>query len=192
MKSHKGLAVHHFKKQADFAKWLRSNFEQPASIWLQFAKKGTGATSLTYEEAREVALCYGWIDGLINKHNEQYYFIKFSKRRPRSTWSKINREIVETLIKNKKMKAPGLAEVERAKKDGRFAAAYDSPKNMTVPTWFITKLKKDPESYAFFKTLNKANHYSVVYNLRSAKKEETRQRRAEKYLEMFKKKEKIY
>ncbi len=192
MPRHNGLEVLYFNTKAGFSKWLKANWEQSESVWLKLAKKDTGVTSVTYEEAREVAICYGWIDGLINKLDDTFYLIKFSKRLQRSTWSKINREIVETLIKQNKMRPSGLAEVERAKADGRWAAAYDSPKNMTVPTWFIKELKQHKAAYIFFNTLNKANHYSVAYHLRTAKQEATKQRRAQKYIEMFKRGEKIH
>ncbi|MCA9354457.1 MAG: YdeI/OmpD-associated family protein [Candidatus Kaiserbacteria bacterium] len=191
METHKDRAVHHFKTEAAFLKWIKAHHEQPEGIWLMFAKKGTGATSLTYEEAREVAIRYGWIDGLLSKLDDEYFMRLFSKRRPRSVWSKINRGIAQTLIKEKRMEAPGLAEVARAKKDGRWDSAYDSPMDMRVPTWFIIKLKRDKQAYEFFKTLNKTQHYAVAFRLHNAKKEETKQNRAERFIEMFSKGEKI-
>jgi uncharacterized protein YdeI (YjbR/CyaY-like superfamily) len=188
---HKGLVVKHFKTKADFTDWLKANWQQEESIWLRFAKKDSGKHSPSYEDAREVAICYGWIDGLINKLNDDFYLIKFTKRRTRSLWSKINRDIAETLIKQKKMRKPGLAEVERAKADGRWAAAYDSPKNMTVPKWFETLVAKDKVALKNYQALGKTARYTIASNLRSAKREETKHRRAEKYLAQLRKNEPV-
>jgi uncharacterized protein YdeI (YjbR/CyaY-like superfamily) len=179
---HKDLHVHYFNNKTAFAAWLKSNWQQEQSIWLKLAKKDSGKQSPSYEEAREAAICYGWIDGLINKFDDNFYLLKFSKRRPRSQWSKINREIAEELIKCKKMRAPGKAEIERAKQDGRWAAAYDSPKNMKVPKWFLEQVKKDKRAYKNYLTLSKAELYSIGYNLQTAAKEVTRLRRAAKFI----------
>lgn len=182
---HKDLQVHHFVDQAEFAAWLKVNWQQAESVWLKIAKKASGQSSPSYEEAREAAIIHGWIDGLINKWDEDFYLLKFSKRRPKSLWSKINREIAESLLKENKLHEHGLAEVERSKADGRWAAAY-SVKDTAPPSWFMKALKQHPEAHAFFKTLSKTNQGMIATQLHDAKREETKQKRAAKYLKLLK------
>lgn len=187
-----GYPIIKFSSRKALEEWLQKQYASVNGIWIQFAKKGTGVTTVTYAEAVEVALCYGWIDGLTNKLDETYWIVKFTPRGAKSIWSKRNRDIVQRLISEGKMKAPGLEKVDAAKKDGRWDQAYDSPKNMVVPQDFIDAVAKDPESLAFYKTLNKSNTYAIAFRLQTAKKPETRERRMKVLLEMISKKQKIY
>lgn len=188
--THKDLRRYHFKSYVEFEDWLDENWQQPESIWLMFAKKDSGQTSITYEEAREVALRYGWIDGLINKWDDRFYLIKFSKRRRRSTWSKINRDIVEELIEQGRMHENGLGEVKKAKADGRWDAAYLPPSEMTIPDWFIKRVNTNPQAKETLESMTKAQRYTIAYNLRTGKKQETIDRRADKFFDKLKKGEK--
>ena len=191
MEVHKNIPLYYFKKQKDFSTWLHKNCQQEESIWLRFAKKSSLEVSLSYEEAREVAITYGWIDGLKNSFDEDFYLLKFSPRRKKSLWSKINRDIATKLIDEKKMKPQGLSEVDRAKIDGRWQAAYDSPKNMKVPEWFVDVVKKDRKAFAEYQKLKKSELYSIAFHLHNAKKEATKKRHADKYLHLLSRGEKI-
>lgn len=148
-------------------------------------KKGTGIASVTYDQALDVALCYGWVDGQLKSYDAESYIQKFTPRRTRSNWSKRNTEHVARLIKSGEMRAAGLREVEAAKADGRWAAAYDAPSQATLPQDFLRELKKDATAYAYFKTLSKANVYAIAYRLQTAKKPETRERRMKQILLML-------
>lgn len=174
-----------FPTQAEFRAWLDKNHAKADEIWVKFAKKGSGIKSVNYQEALEVALCYGWIDGLVRRLDDNYYIQRFTPRRPKSKWSKINRAKVEQLIKDGKMKPAGLAEVERAKTDGRWNAAYASPSTMEVPDDLRRSLEKKPKARRFFETLNKSNRYAVLYQIHDAKRPETRARRIAKFVGMF-------
>lgn len=189
---HKGYPVKNFLSAALFEKWLAQNYDKEAGIWLQFAKKGTGVSTVSYPEAVLIALCYGWIDGLTNKFDDTFWIVKFTPRGPKSIWSKRNRGFVEDLIKQGKMKAPGLEKVEAAKKDGRWDQAYDSPKDMHVPQDFVEALEKNPKAFAFYQTLNRTNTYAIAFRLNTAKKPETRERRMKVLLEMMAQEKKIY
>jgi uncharacterized protein YdeI (YjbR/CyaY-like superfamily) len=181
-----------FPSQAKFRAWLDKNHDKEPGLWLKIAKKSSGIKSVTYAEAVEVALCYGWIDGLVHGLDDDYYQQRFTPRRARSVWSKINRDKVEALIAAGKMKPAGLAEVERAKANGRWAAAYESAVNMPVPDDLMAALKKKPKALAFFEELNKSNRYAICYQVNDAKKPETRARRIAKFVAMMQRGEKLY
>lgn len=185
MESHKNLPVHGFVEAAEFIQWLEEHHATPAGIWVRFAKKGCGLASITYEEARDAALMHGWIDGQKDKYEEPYYLIRFTPRRPKGAWSKINREIAENLIQAGKMHPAGLAEVEAAQKDGRWEAAYDSSATMEVPAEFQARLDAHPEAKAFFESISRANRYSFLYRIQTAKTPATRQRHIDKAMEML-------
>lgn len=172
--------------------WLNANYAGSNGVWLCIQKKGSAEKSPTYNEALDVALCYGWIDGQKNRNDENSWLQKFTPRRPRSGWSKKNTEHAERLIKSGKMKSPGLAEIEKAKKDGRWKAAYDSPSNAIIPEDFLKALKRNKKAEAFFKSLNKTNLYSIAYRLQTAKTPETREKRMKTILEMMSKGEKFH
>lgn len=181
-----------FATPAKFEKWLSANHKTATGVWIQFAKKNSGVITLTYDEALEIALCYGWIDGIVRKLDETYYIQKWTPRRPRSVWSSRNTGIVEKLIKNGRMKEAGMLEVERAKADGRWDNAYGSSSTMLPPKDFLDALSKNKKANEFYKTLNKTNTYAISWQINNAKKEETRIRRIKKYVEMMAKGEKLY
>lgn len=186
------LPIIAFEMPAKWEKWLAENHTQPNGIWLRIFKKGSNAASITYAEALDEALCYGWIDGQKNKYDDESYLQKFTPRRKRSLWSKVNTQHVERLTKAGKMKHAGLKEIERAKADGRWEQAYDSHRDMTVPEDFLLELEKNPEAKTFFETLNKTNLYSIAFRLQTAKKPETRRKRMDEILEMLSKGEKFH
>jgi uncharacterized protein YdeI (YjbR/CyaY-like superfamily) len=158
---------------------------QSAGAWLKLAKKGTGILSVTYEEALDVALCYGWIDGQKGSFDDKYWLQKFTPRGAKSIWSKINTEKVERLIASGEMKPAGLKAVEAAKQDGRWDAAYSSQKNISVPDDFQTALNKNKKAKAFFASLTSARRYSFLFRVTTAKKAETRERRIRQFVEML-------
>ncbi len=154
---------------------------------MRIFKKASVEKSISYQEALEEALCFGWIDGQKKSYDEASWIQKFTPRRPRSVWSKRNTKIIETLIKEKRIQPAGLVQVELAKKDGRWDKAYDSAKDMKVPNDFISEIKKFKKAYAFFLSLKKADLYSIAWRLQTAKKEETRIRRMTAIIDMLKK-----
>lgn len=172
--------------------WLDENHATSDGLWIKFAKKDSGIQTVTYAEALDVALCYGWIDGQARKFDDRYYLQRFTPRRRRSKWSKINREKVTNLIEAGKMKPAGMREVERARADGRWDAAYDSPSRATVPDDLQRDLDNNPEAATFFATLDSTNRYAILYRIQDAKKPETRARRIEKYVAMLGRGEKLY
>jgi uncharacterized protein YdeI (YjbR/CyaY-like superfamily) len=179
------LPIKTFASANAFEAWLKRHHARQKGVWLRFFKKGSGKQTFIYKDALDAALCYGWIDSLVNRYDAESYIQKFTPRGPRSVWSKVNRAHVERLIKTKKMTAAGLKAVEVAKKDGRWDKAYDSPKNAEVPADFKKLLAKDKKAHAFFKTLNRANLYAIVWRLQTAKKQETRQRRMAQIIAML-------
>lgn len=189
---HKGYKVFLFRTAGEWEEWLSKNHDKETGVFVKFAKKGSGATSVNYAEALDTALCYGWIDGLVNTLDEKFYLQKFTPRRPRSNWSMINKGHVARLIKEGRMKESGLAQVEAAKKDGRWDAAYDSPKNTRIPDDFLKELNSHKKAAEFFATLNKSNTFYIAYQLQSAKKPETRVRRMKAIIEKLGRGEKFY
>lgn len=188
----KDYEIVEFKDQAAFRKWLAKNAGKAPGIWLKFYKKNSGIPSVNYAQALDEALCYGWIDSQTKKYDELAYLQKFTPRRARSMWSKTNIEKVERLTKAGLMTETGLAEVEAAKADGRWANAYDSSSQIETPKFFMEMLKKHPKAQEFYKTLNKANTYAIAWRLQTAKTEETRMRRAEKIISMLEAGEKLH
>ncbi|MGA8490989.1 MAG: YdeI/OmpD-associated family protein [Terriglobales bacterium] len=174
-----------FRSSSEFRKWLAANHRQSDGIWLRIFKKGSGERSVTYAEALDEALCFGWIDGQKQPHDAISWRQRFTPRRPKSGWSKINTQHAERLIKASRMRTEGQAQIDAAKKDGRWTAAYDSPRNATVPEDFLAALRKNKKAEAFFESLNKANRYAISYRLQTAKKPETKQRRMEMILAML-------
>jgi uncharacterized protein YdeI (YjbR/CyaY-like superfamily) len=181
-----------FPSASAFRDWLASHQGQTDGIWLGLFKKTSGEKSLTYSEALDEALCYGWIDGQAKAYDERSWLQRFSPRRPASSWSKMNTQHAERLIKSGRMTPAGLKQVEAAKADGRWGAAYDSPRNAAPPEDFLRELDKNKKAKAFFNTLNKANIYSIVHRLQTAKKPETRQKRLKMILGMLSQGEKFH
>lgn len=186
------LSILFFKTPKEWEKWLNKNHSAEKGAWLRFYKKASGVPSLNHPMALEVALCYGWIDGVANKYDEESYLQRFTPRRPKSIWSKKNIENVTRLIATRKMKPAGLKEIEAAKADGRWEAAYDSPANMEVPKDFLKELAKNPKAKEFFQTLNKTNTFSITWRLQTAKKPETREKRMKTIIEMLSKGQKFH
>ena len=166
--------------------------DKSPGVWLKLAKKGLGISSVTYEEALEVALCYGWIDGQKKAFDEQSWLQKFTPRGPKSIWSKINTEKAEKLIETGEMKPAGLKAVEAAKRDGRWDAAYASQKTISVPDDLQAELEKNPKAKTFFASLNSVNRYAILFRIQQAKRVETRAKRIRQYLEMLERGEKLY
>ena len=176
------LAVRPFKTAADWESWLERNHERAAGIWLKFAKKGSGIPSVTYAEAVDVALCYGWIDGLTRSLDDAYYLQRFTPRRARSKWSQVNTAKVDALIAAGRMRPAGLKEVESAKADGRWAAAYPPASKLTVPEDLQAELDRHPRAKEIFAGLDRQNRTAVLYQLLDAKRPETRARRIAKFV----------
>lgn len=191
-KSSATLPVRHFARQEDWADWLTEHHESSPGVWLQFAKKGSDSQSLSYDEAVEIALCFGWIDGQKQSHSEQFWLQKFTRRSARSIWSKINRDKALALIKTGKMKPAGLQEVERAKGDGRWDAAYDSAGKATVPNDFQAALDGNKKAKAFFATLDGRNRYAILFRIQTVKKAETRAKKIAQFVDMLERHEKIH
>ena len=180
------LPIIAFESIEAWARWLTENHATSKGVWLKLRKKASVQESVTYAEALDTALCYGWIDGQKKPYDESFWLQRFTRRRLNSKWSKKNTEHAARLIKTRKMKSAGLAEVKAAKNDGRWELAYDSQSNATIPEDFLRELKKDNKALEFFKTLNKTNLYSIAYRLQTAKKPETRVKRMNVILEMMK------
>jgi uncharacterized protein YdeI (YjbR/CyaY-like superfamily) len=174
-----------FATQGELEAWIDEHGEQSDGIWLKFAKKDSGIESVVYAEAVEIALSYGWIDGQAKRLDEHHYLQRFTPRRARSKWSKINREKAERLIAEGRMRPAGLREVERAKKDGRWNEAYDSPSTATVPDDFQAALDAEPAAAEFFASLGSIKRYSFLYRIADAKRPETRAKRIAEYVELL-------
>ncbi len=185
------LEIRSFKSPKEFNSWLKKQKDSPG-IWLHFYKKDSGVPSINYKEAVDEALCFGWIDGQAKPFDENSWLQRFTPRRVRSIWSKRNRDHVSRLIAEGRMQPSGLAEIERAKLDGRWNAAYDAPLTMEVPEDFLRVLDKNKKAKAFFETLNKTNLYAIAWRLQTAKKPETREKRINIILEMLAKGEKFH
>lgn len=181
-----------FASQAKWADWLAKNHDKSGGLWMKVAKKDSGISSVTIVEALDVALCYGWIDGQRGSFDEKYYLQKYTPRRPKSIWSKINVGKVERLIKSGQMKPAGFKAIEAAKADGRWANAYDGQKNMSVPEDFQKALDKSKKAKTFFAALNRVNQYAILFRIHNAKKAETREKRIKQFVEMLEKNEKIH
>ncbi|MGN6258661.1 MAG: YdeI/OmpD-associated family protein [Solirubrobacterales bacterium] len=186
------LPVLLFADQAEMETWLEENGEESEGIWLKIAKKGAREPSVTYDEAIELALCFGWIDSQVRRFDDQHYLQRFTPRRPRGRWSKINREKAEALIEAKRMRPAGLAEVEAAQADGRWKVAYEGQRTAKVPQDLQRELDANPAAAEFFAALDSANRYAIVYRLDDAKKPETRERRLRKFVGMLERGEKIH
>ncbi len=174
-----------FADQAAFRAWLAKNAKNVPGIWLRIYKKDSGVATITYAQALDEALCYGWIDGQKKGYDELSFLQKFTPRRPRSMWSKRNIDNVQRLTAAGLMTEAGLQEVRNAQADGRWAAAYDKPSEMQVPKFFLDMLQQHPKAQAFYKELNKANTYAIAWRLQTAKTEAARQKRAEKLIAML-------
>ena len=179
------LAAITFESSRAFRDWLSRNHAKSPGIWLRIVKKHSGAKTISYAEALDQALCFGWIDGQKRPCDSDSWLQKFTPRRPRSGWSKKNTEHAERLIKSGEMTTSGLTEISAAKADGRWKAAYVSFCSAAAPADLLKELAKNKKASAFFKTLTKTNLYSIVYRLQTAKKPETRKKRMETIIKML-------
>ncbi len=174
-----------FATPVELEAWIDEHGEESDGIWLKFAKKGSGIESVVYAEAVEIALSHGWIDGQAKRLDDDHYLQRFTPRRSRSKWSRINREKAERLIAEGRMRAGGLREIERAKEDGRWEDAYDSPSTATVPDDFQAALDAEPAAAEFFTSLGSTKRYSFLYRITDAKRPETRAKRIAEYVELL-------
>jgi uncharacterized protein YdeI (YjbR/CyaY-like superfamily) len=181
-----------FVTQHDWEEWLAMHHAETPGLWLKSAKKGSGIASITYAEALEGALCYGWIDGQKAALDDMWWLQKFTPRRAKSGWSKVNREKAEALIAAERMHPAGLRQVELARADGRWDAAYDSQSRSEVPDDLQAALEASPEAQTFFATLESANRYAILYRLQTAKTPQTRAKRLQTILGMLERHEKFH
>lgn len=186
------MKTHSFTSPAGFRKWLQNNHATSDGIWLRFFKKSSSRKSINHAEALDQALCFGWIDGQAKPKDERSWLQKFTPRRAKSGWSKLNTSHVERLIKSGRMAQAGLEAIAAAKADGRWQAAYDSPRNAAPPEDFLEALSKHKQAKVFFETLNRSNVYAIIYRLQTAKKPETREKRMKVILEMLQRGEKFH
>ena len=185
------LPVLPFADGAAWETWLVANAASKG-LWLKIAKKDSGIATVTYDQALEVALCHGWIDGQKRGFDGEYFLQRFTPRRPKGLWSKINIGKVERLIAEGRMRAGGQREVDAAKADGRWDAAYDGARNMETPPELAAALAKNKKARTFFETLDKTNRYAVCWRVQTAKKLETKAKRVETLVEMLARGEKIH
>jgi uncharacterized protein YdeI (YjbR/CyaY-like superfamily) len=188
----KELQVLFFENEQAWAEWLERNHSSSPGLWLRLAKRKAQIQSLSYAEALDVALCYGWVDSQKKTFDESSWLQRFTPRGTRSIWSRINREKVAALVRSRRMKPAGLAVVKSAKADGRWEAAYDSQSNATIPDDLQLELDRNPDAQIFFETLNSANRYAILFRIHTAKKPETRARRIATLVSMLKRNEKIH
>ena len=186
------LETRAFASAAEWEAWLREHHDTAPGVWIRFARKGSGTPSVTYLEALHAALCFGWIDGQAKSVDDASYVQRFTPRRARSIWSKRNRGFAEALIAEGRMQPAGLREVERAKADGRWDAAYDAPSTATVPDDLQAALDASPRAAEFFATLNGQNRYAILHRIQTAKKPETRARRIAGFVAMLEAGERPY
>lgn len=175
-----------------WAAWLAARGGASQGVWLRLAKKGCSLDLINHRQALEGALCYGWIDGQLKPESETTWLVKFTPRREKSIWSKINRAKALALVESGRMKPAGLSEIERAQADGRWDAAYDSPGTATVPPDLQTALNGNARAKAFFAKLDGANRYAVLWRIQTAKKSETRARRIKEFVAMMARHEKLH
>lgn len=171
-----------FADPVKFREWLHAHHSSVDGIWLKIHKKNSGLVSVTYAEALDQALCYGWIDGMRKSYDESSFVQKFTPRRARSLWSKRNITYVERLTAAGLMHESGDTEVEKAKLDGRWQAAYDSPANMVLPDFFLDELSRHPKAKAVFELMSKSAKYAIGWQLQTAKREATKHARAQRII----------
>lgn len=174
-----------FASAEAFEAWLAEQHSTSDGLWIRFAKKASGIESVNHAQALDVALCFGWIDGQTKRFDDDWYLQRFTPRRARSKWSQINCAKAEQLVESGRMRAEGLAEVERARADGRWNAAYEPPSRATVPDDLRAELDADPAAAEFFAGLDSQNRYAILYRIQDAKRPETRRRRIEKFVAML-------
>ncbi|KAF7562154.1 hypothetical protein G7046_g1994 [Stylonectria norvegica] len=180
-----GLTTQLFDSASSWENWLEENYKMNTGIWLRLSKKDSGATSISYDEALDVALCFGWIDGQRKRHDAQYFIQRFTPRRKTSIWSKRNVNKVALLIESGRMRQSGLAEIDAAKADGRWDRAYSSSSNAQVPDDFKKALDINKDASEFFDTINRTQRYSFLQRIETAKRPDTRKRRIAQFVELL-------
>jgi uncharacterized protein YdeI (YjbR/CyaY-like superfamily) len=185
------LPVILFETEKQWNNWLETN-GNTGGVWMRIAKKKSKLVSINYDQALEVALCFGWIDGLKKAFDDDSWIQRFSPRKPASKWSKINRTKAQRLIKEGKMREPGFETIKIAKEKRTWQNAYDSPKNARVPSYLKAELDKNSEAAAFFKTLDPINRYAIIYRLQIAKTAEIREKKMHELIQMLLEKRKIH
>ncbi|MGA9510405.1 MAG: YdeI/OmpD-associated family protein [Candidatus Sulfotelmatobacter sp.] len=181
-----------FSSRRGWEEWLETNHRKSVGVWLRLAKKGSGLSSVSYGEALEIAICYGWIDGQKRPESEQAWLQRFVPRSAKSVWSKINREKSLALIAQGRMQAAGLEAIENAKKNGRWESAYDSPKAAEVPEDLQEALDASPGAREFFRSLDRANRYAILFRIQTVKKAATRAAKIRQFVEMLERNERIH
>jgi uncharacterized protein YdeI (YjbR/CyaY-like superfamily) len=179
------LPILAFQTAADWERWLDRNHEKSDGVWLRIFKKGSGEKTVTYAEALDAALCFGWIDGQKRGHDDVSFLQRFTPRRARSVWSRVNTQHVERLTAAGRMRPAGLRAVEAARADGRWERAYAAHRDAEPPEEFMRALKKNRAAYEFYQTLSRANVFAIVYRLTTAKRAETRERWTQRIIEML-------
>ena len=192
MKNSDSIPIMSFETQEDWETWLKENHTESRDFWLKIAKKGARTPSVSYAEALDSALCYGWIDGQKAAFDDKYWLQKFTPRTAKSIWSKINCGKAEALIADGRMQPEGLRQVELAKSDGRWERAYESQSKITIPDDFQSELDKNPKAQEFFNTLDSANRYALLFRIHAAKKPETRSAKIQKFVEMLHQQQKLH
>jgi uncharacterized protein YdeI (YjbR/CyaY-like superfamily) len=185
IETRQGEPIISFAAQAEWEAWLDANHATSNGLWMKVAKKDAGVDTVRIPEALDSALCYGWIDGQRVTYDDQFFLQRYTPRRPRSKWSRINRDKVLELERQGRMKPAGLAEVERARADGRWDAAYEGQRNATVPEDLQRALDENPKARGFFATLNSANRFAILFRVQDAKRPETRARRIASFIDML-------
>jgi len=186
------LPVLFFDGQHSFEDWLEENHEASSGSWLQIAKKHSGVVSVSYNDALESALCYGWIDSQKGKFDETMWIQRFTPRSAKSIWSKVNKDKAELLIANGRMRPSGLKAIEVAKQNGQWDKAYESQSVATIPEDFSIELDRNIKAKAFYETLDSQNKYAILFRIHNVKKQETREKRIQQFIMMLEKGEKIY
>jgi uncharacterized protein YdeI (YjbR/CyaY-like superfamily) len=186
------LPIIHFESPEEWEAWLEKNHTTSGGVWIKLAKKDSGIESISRAAALDTALCYGWIDSQAAPLDGDFWLQRFTRRGPKSKWSKINCQKAMELIAQGKMKVSGLKEIELARQDGRWDKAYDSQRTMAVPEDLQKKLDENPRAHEFFAELDSKNKYAILYRIHDAKKPETRKRRIEKFITMLDEGKKIY
>jgi uncharacterized protein YdeI (YjbR/CyaY-like superfamily) len=181
-----------FKSRRAWEAWIAKHYDSSQGVWLRLAKGFVTLKSLSYREALEIALCYGWIDGQKRAYDEESWLQRFSPRGPRSIWSKINRSRAEELVREGRMQQPGLAAIERAKQNGQWERAYDSQRTAAPAKDFEEILNRRPRAKAFYESLDSHNRYAILFRIHNVKKAETRQRHIEKFIGMLERHEKLH
>lgn len=182
----------HFASKKEWSTWLARQHDKSTGVWMKIAKKGSGIASVTYEEALDISLCYGWIDGQKGSFDSQYWLQKFTPRGPKSIWSQINKEKSKKLIASGDMKPAGFKAIEAAKQNGRWNNAYAGQKTIAVPDDFQYELDEHPDAQAFFRRLNSVNRYAILFRIQNVKKPETRSKRIRQFIEMLERGEKLH